>query len=184
VADNGKAVQGIGAAASSIFGAIGDFAEAGAYQQAANLSGIEAGYASENTRIQEAQAQRKLYQVEGAAAAKVGGAGLAMGGSNLDIMRSSAQQGALNKQLIQTQGNINVAGYQQQEESYHQMSVAANNAGLGGIVSGVVDALGVIAAPFTGGLSLAAASAINGGIAAGTGDSLGGTLGAFAGGVG
>jgi hypothetical protein len=61
--------------------------------------------------------------------ADVAGAGFAESGSALDLLRSSAQQGALNRAVLGQQGLIQEAGYKEQAQSYTNMSEAATIAG-------------------------------------------------------
>jgi hypothetical protein len=58
-------------------------------------------------------------------------------------MRSNAQQGALNKQVLAQQGLITEAGYEEQQQSYELMAQAADvsaeaakTAGIGALVGG------------------------------------------------
>ena len=60
--------------------------------------------------------------------ADVAGAGFAESGSALDILRSSAQQGAITQAVASQQGLINEASYQEQGQSYLQMANAAGEA--------------------------------------------------------
>lgn len=56
------------------------------------------------------------------------GAGFAQSGSALDILRTSAQQGATTRAVIGQQGLITEAGYQEQSEAYQNMASAAGTA--------------------------------------------------------
>lgn len=137
----------LGGAVSSLFGAVGSFASAKGYKAAAGYAAQNAEIAAQSTAIQETQAQRKIYQTIGGQKADVAGAGLAASGSALDVMRDSAQQGSLTKQLIQNQGAINIAGYQEEAANYNAMASASKASGTGGILGGLLK-VASFAAPF------------------------------------
>jgi len=138
----------LGGAVSDLFSAEGDAAEASAYTQAAKIAGQMAEVSQDSTRIQETQAQRQIFQVMGAQSAQVAGAGLASSGSSQALMRSSASQGALQKQLIQQNGDIQTAGYEAEESSYNGMASAAKAASSGGIFGGLLKGAGAVASIF------------------------------------
>lgn len=125
----------LGGAVSDIFGAMsagvkakGDLAEARGYEMAASLADQNARFTEMSTGVKEYQAARQLFQVQGEAEAGIGGAGLAASGGALDILRSNAQQGALNAALLGQQGLITEAGFKEQAQSYRTMAAAANMA--------------------------------------------------------
>jgi hypothetical protein len=124
-----------GSSVSDIFAGIGDQYKAeGAefeeqsYEKAATLAGQEAQFSEMSTGIQTAQAERNLYMSIGATKAGVAGAGFGEGGSALDILRESAQEGATTTAVAKEQGLINTAGYQEQQQSYDLMANAAQTA--------------------------------------------------------
>lgn len=135
----------LGGAVQSIFGAMGDFAEAKSYKKAEDLATQNAGIANESTRIQQFQAQRNIYQTIGKQQAQVAGAGLASSGSALDLLRSSQQQGELTRQLIGTQGLIQQQGFLQEANAYGGMASAASAAGNGGLFGGIMKGIGAVA---------------------------------------
>src|SRR5581483_7490836 len=105
--------------------------------------------------IQEMQVQREAYKAIGGQIADVAGAGFAESGSALDLLRSSAAQGALAKQLVTEQGGIQVESYKTQAASYDAMAQAADMAaqadresGLGSFISGGIRAAAGIATLF------------------------------------
>lgn len=107
----------------------GDFAEAQSYQMAAGLALLNKQYTATETGVKEAQNQREIYQTISQQRAGVAGGGLAESGSALDLLRSSASQGALSQAIIGQQGLITEAGYQEQHDSYVNMANALNQAG-------------------------------------------------------
>lgn len=151
----GAGIQGIGDAATSLFGAAasgasaqGDVAEEQAYEKASSIALENAGIVKQSTAIQETQATRQIFQGMGSTSAALGAANLE-GGSAGDLMRSGAQQGALTKQLIQQQGDITQLGYEQEASSYTGMANAAAAAASaakssegGGIFGGLLKIVG------------------------------------------
>jgi hypothetical protein len=129
----------LGGAVKDIFGAVGEAKSAKGYSQAAGFAEQNAEIAEQNARIQGVMAQRQITQTLGSQSAEIGGAGFNASGSALDLMRDSASQGALTKQLISNQGAINVLGYKAEAANYSSMASAAKSSaagsGLGGIVS-------------------------------------------------
>lgn len=105
-----------------------------------------------STAIEAAQKQRELNMSLGRTASQVAGAGFSASGSALDILRSSASQGSLAKAVTQAQGNIQTAGYQEQQQSYLAMQTAAEKAESG-------DQLAAIGSFVGGGLNIAASIA-------------------------
>lgn len=101
-------------------------AQASGYREAARISGISGGIAGQASAIQAVQADRDLYKVLGAQRADIGAAGLAASGSALDVIRDSAAQGGLTKQLIGRQSAITSLGYQQEQSSYQAQAAAAD----------------------------------------------------------
>jgi hypothetical protein len=148
--------SGLGTAVSDLGGYFGaqakssfDIAEAGQYDLAAKLALQNEQYTKMSTDIQEAQANRELLMSTGRTSSEVAGAGFAASGSALDILRSSAAQGSLQKAVIGQQGLITEAGYKEQAQSYELMQQAANDAasaektaGIGSFIAGGIDIVG------------------------------------------
>jgi hypothetical protein len=70
------------------------------------------------------QAERQMYSSMSQTRADIAGGGFAASGSGLDILASSASQGALQQAVIQRQGLITEEGYQEQAQSYNMESAA------------------------------------------------------------
>ena len=150
--------SGIGAGVSDIFQgfadetkAQGDILEGEAYGKAAQLALQNEQFTKQSTAIQDAQANRELLMSTGRTQAEVAGAGFAASGSALDILRSSAAQGSLQKAVISEQGLITEAGYKEQAESYQLLQQAANSAAsaektaaTGSFIAGGIDILGAV----------------------------------------
>lgn len=131
-ADISGAGKSGGAAVSDIFAAFGaqakgqgDLLEQQNYQLAAKYAQQEADFAKQSTAIQEMQLSREVSKSLGQTTADVAGAGFATSGSAIDLLRESAAQGAITKQVTQVQGNITEAGYKEQAQSYSNMASAA-----------------------------------------------------------
>lgn len=134
----------LGGAVDAIFGAVGQLKSAKGYQKAAQFAQENASLAQQSTNIQQIMAQRKITQTVGGQQADIAGAGLANAGSALDIMRDSASQASLTKQLITTQGQINVLGYEAEAANYESMASAAKTAAGGGILGGLLKGAGAV----------------------------------------
>lgn len=134
--------SGVGGAVSSLFGAKGDKAQASSYTKAAAYSRQNAKTAAVATNLKGLQTDREIFKVLGGQRADVAGAGLAASGSALDILRSSMQEGEMQKQMIRTQGQIEQTAYKAEADAYTGQAEAAKMAGkakktsaLGSIVS-------------------------------------------------
>lgn len=150
--DLGAGVSDIFAGFGDLSKAQGDILEGEAYGEAATLAKQNAAYTATSTAIQQAQANRELLLSQGRTTSEVAGAGFAASGSALDILRSSAAQGSLQKAAISQQGLITEAGYKEQASSYQLMQQAANvaasaekTASIGSFIAGGVDILGSFA---------------------------------------
>lgn len=152
--------SGLGSGVSDIFSGFGDIskmqgaeAEAQQYTEAAQLARQQAQYTQMSTAIQQAQEARTLSSSLGRTQAQVAGAGFAASGSALDILRSSAQQGALQQAATGYQGQIQEAALNEQATAYTQMASAEENAAKS-------DNLASIGSFIAGGLQIAGAMAM------------------------
>lgn len=102
----------------------GDLAESSQYDEAAVLAGQNEAYTEQSTRIQDMQQQRQITQTLGSERATTAAAGFSSGGTALNLLRDSANQGALARGVLQQQGLITEAGYTEQQQSYETMSAA------------------------------------------------------------
>jgi hypothetical protein len=132
---SGAAFSDFGGAVSDLFAASADRSKAAGlriegqeYTLAAGLATQNAQYAQISTNIKEFQAQRDIFQTLGKQQADVASSGFQEAGSALDLLRDSAEQGALNVAVLGAQGQIEVAGYEEQAASYTLMSQAASMA--------------------------------------------------------
>lgn len=102
----------------------GDLAEASNYDLAAGLAQQNEAFTAQSTRIQASQAARQATLAIGGQQSQVAGAGFASSGSALDIMRDSASQAALQRGVLEQQGVITEAGYDEQAKSFTTMAAA------------------------------------------------------------
>lgn len=145
----------IGAAVSEIAGAIGAGSTIAGFE-AAKEGFVQAGQIAYNNsqealaagRLQQIQTARKVYQTGGAGIAATAGNGLRLEGSAASILRNTAAQGAVAKQLIGTQTQIEVNGYLAQmaaDASEARQAEASANAArasrTGGFIAGALDIL-------------------------------------------
>ena len=125
----------IGGGISDLFAAQGDLAkakgdifEAQNYDLAAKYADQEAFFTKESTAIQSMQSERQTYQSMSQTRADIAGGGFAASGSGLDILAQSAGQGTLQKAVLERQGLITEAGFEEQAQSYRNMESAAEMA--------------------------------------------------------
>jgi hypothetical protein len=131
MAGAGGLVSGIGSskAASSQAAAYndlaqGDLAAAADYGQAENIAKQNSAIEQENTAVQVYQQQRTVAKTIGTAQAQMGASNVS-GGSGQYLIKSSLQQGALARSLIQTQGSIQENAFLDQAEAYDAMEQQA-----------------------------------------------------------
>jgi hypothetical protein len=169
----------LGSATSDVFAYLGTGAkeqglqfEEQNYEAAAGLALQNEQFTKTSTAIKQQQSDRESYMSLGKTKAGEAGAGLAQSGSAIDLLRSSAQQGATTTAAIGQQGLITEAGYQEQHDSYMNMAAASDAAqaaektsGIGSLIAGGLKLAAGIAsialAPATGGASLAADAAVD-----------------------
>lgn len=118
----GGAVADLYAADADRMRGRGQRKEAESYDIAADLSIENRKFAESSNIIKTAQLDRQIMKTEATQQADVAASGFTQGGSALDIMRSSASQGALTRAVLQQQGAITDLGYKEQEESYRKMA--------------------------------------------------------------
>ena len=126
--DIGGGISDLFAASADKSKAAGDLAEAQEYGLAARYARQEEQFVKESTAIQGFLQQSELTKSLGQTTADTAGAGFAASGSSLDLLRSSASQGALQQAVTSQQGLINEAGLEEQAQSYDIMQSAAQQA--------------------------------------------------------
>jgi hypothetical protein len=143
-------IGSIGSGIGDLFSASGDQAEANAYGEAATIATQNAELEVQSTKIQEAQSNRQVYQTLGAQESGVAAGGFAETGSAKALFQNSAQQGALQKQVLEVQGTINENAYTAAADAYkgqQQAAIAASEAaqasGVGGILGGIASIFGI-----------------------------------------
>lgn len=91
--------------------------DADAYGKAADIAGGNAQLEEAAGAVQEYQQQREINATIGTQRADVAAAGFKESGSNVDLLRSSLQQGYLTTQLTRTQTNLTEGGYLEQQQA-------------------------------------------------------------------
>lgn len=122
----------LGNAAGSLFGALaqGDVAKGyksqqAGYNRAAEISLINKEIAGQAAEIEMGQAERDIYRNLGAQVATTGASGIALEGSALDVLRDSAREGSITKQLLGRKSAIEQLAYDQEAQSYAMQAQAA-----------------------------------------------------------
>ena len=133
----------IGGAVSDLFKGIGFEQSAAGYQKAASIEESNAQLAGVSEKIQEQQTTRNIALAQGATTAGFAGAGLASSGSALDVLASGAQQGSLQKQIISTQGQIQVNQFEKQAEAYKSLAAQSKSAATGSFIGGALSLFGL-----------------------------------------
>ncbi len=161
----------------------GNRVEAGNYDLASTLAKQNEQFTEQSTAVKQLQADRQIELGIGQETADIAGAGFGKSGTALDLLRSSAQQGALQKAVLGQQGLITEAGYQEQAQSFTNMagyaryaagqedSIAsqtdrlADTTARNGLISAGIKGIAAAATLFTGGaaapLSAAALGTLN-----------------------
>jgi hypothetical protein len=165
----GAFVAGQATAGADRAQAAADLAKAAGYNEESTAYSEAAGYAAGNVQLAEESTAIKTYQNNrlvnraiGAQRAQIGGAGFTESGSGLDILRSSAQQGALATGLIGVQGAINEQGYLAQQSADVALSQEATTAA-NAATAAAGDANKAAGAAETGGIIGAIGGVIKGG---------------------
>ena len=95
----------------------GDRQAASGFQSAADLSRMNAEYATQSTELQKVAALRASTLAIGGQQADVASAGVS-GGSAQYLLMASQEQAALTQHMLDTQGRINVDAYMEQTQAY------------------------------------------------------------------
>jgi hypothetical protein len=145
-ADYSTALGDVGGAVSSLFGARGARASARSYGIAQTFAEENAKLSESATKLKLEQQQRQIFGVLGTQKAQVAGAGFAASGTALDLLRSSASQGAMTKAITAEQGAIQATSYYEQAAMYGGMKAAADTSSVGQTIAGLLQGAGAIAA--------------------------------------
>jgi len=103
-------LSGIGGVFSGLAASKGAKISAKFYRQAA-------AYTERSTAIKELMFSRELYRTLGAGRADIAASGIKLAGSAADVMRASAQEGAITRAIIAEQGLIEKTSYIAQAEA-------------------------------------------------------------------
>lgn len=140
----GGIASGAGQMFAGIFSSFGDKAEADAYGAAARNARQNAAYTALSTGIQERQTQRAIYQNIGTQKATTAASGFTGGGSAMDVVKSTVQQGGLQKSIVSMQGMIQENAYNEQAVAYDAQKQALNYAATGALIGGFASGLGTM----------------------------------------
>lgn len=162
----GTAINDVGGAVTDLFGASGSAAASTAYATAAQIAQANAALTLRSGQIQEEQENIAITKSLGTETSDTAGAGFKNSGSALSLLKSSTQQGALAKQLIQNQTEITAQGYDQQAAAYEGQAKAASTQASGQTAGGLLNIVG--AATNIPGVTSAVSSVV--GAASATGD--------------
>src|SRR5258708_29420594 len=150
IGDFQNALGDTGGAVTALFGASGSRAAAGSYDEAERIARENAAIARQATRIKSMQIGRETFKVLGEQQAQVAGAGFAASGSALDILRSSASQGAMTKAISEEQGAITANAYEEQAAQFAGMAKAARTSATGQGIGGLLQAGGAAYSLYSG----------------------------------
>lgn len=121
----GSAVSDLFAAKGFGFKAQGAKIEKDMYTEAAGFADENVEFTKASTAIKDQQDLRQSTLLLGGQKADVAGAGFAASGSALDLLRDSAAQGSLTRQVLGFQGQITEAGYEEQAKALRSQADAA-----------------------------------------------------------
>lgn len=128
----------IGSGISDIFQASGLKQDAASLDKAAGMEDVNAKISEASAEIQQQAAQRDIYKVMGAQQSDIAMAGMKLSGTAQDLIRSSAQQGALTHALIQAQGDIEVQGHEIAAANLRAQAQQARSAASSSMFSGIL----------------------------------------------
>lgn len=159
------ALGDVGGAVSALYGAKGANASADSYDIAQNVAAQNAILAEQATRIKDAQLKRQIFKTLGTQQAQVGGAGFSASGSALDLLRSSASEGAMTRAINEEKGAITANSYIEQAGRFGALASAARASAKGQGIAGLIQGGGALyklyggAKEFLGGFSSAVPAA-------------------------
>ncbi len=139
------AVGLVGGLVKGIFGKKGADASAAAFAKNAQMSRENANIVRAGTALDMERLARAGAKAAGSISAGAGASGLKTSGSALDVLRESATQNALDRQLRGYQGALEARGYEQQAISQDAQAKGAKAEGkaslFGGILGGATSLL-------------------------------------------
>jgi hypothetical protein len=141
----GSAISAVGSLFGSEAKASGYQQEANLYGQAANLENLNELYAESGTVVKEALTARQATKTIGAQKAAVGAHGFEEAGSNLYLLRDSQAQAGIARGMVNIQGGIEAANFQEQELGLKAQQAGAQAAASAAQTGGILGALGSVA---------------------------------------
>ena len=132
------AISMAGSLIGGLFGKKGGDAAAKVATQNALLAEEGARLTEAGTALDLTRMTRAGFQTQGAIQASAGASGLKTSGSALDVLRSSAANIALDKQLRGMQGALDAIGYKSKANDYRAQAAGAKAQGNASLVQGVL----------------------------------------------
>ena len=152
IGDLGGAVSDIFSYEGSQASAASDRIAAAGYRKASGIATDNLAIEEQSVAIKQQQADRAIYQNESAQKATAAANGFEEAGSAASILADSANQGHIQKTLIDEQGQITenatkiqVASLDTQAQQADAAAAAADTAGIGHLVGGAFKAVAGIA---------------------------------------
>lgn len=135
-------MSGIGSIFSGLGSIFGGLSSASGYREEAKFYGAAAGYQKLSGQLQDVAYRRQAYQLIGTTQADVGGNGLKMSGSAVDVLRSNAQQAGLTRGIANINNNIQVQSYLAQQQGAEAEATSAESSGVFGGLGSILGGLG------------------------------------------
>ena len=142
IGDLGGAATDLFAFEGTQISAENDRLSATAYREAASLATENLGIEEKSVAIKQTQADRSIYQNESSQKATAAANGFQEAGSAASILADSANQGRLQKTLIDEQGTITENATRAQISSLNAQAQEADNAASGSGIAGIGDLIG------------------------------------------
>lgn len=126
----------------SLFSGIGDFIQG--QQTAEGYEASEEGFKEAarltllSGRIKDNAMRRAAFQLKGQTTAAVGGSGLGLSGSSLDVIRSNTQQLGLTKAITDLNTKLEYNSYMAQAAQAKATKKASSTGGLFGAIGGIL----------------------------------------------
>lgn len=125
---------------SSIGGGIADLFASSAYSKEASIYGEDVTLSKESTALKEYVANKQIMAGYGGQVGGYAGGNLQTSGTALDVLRETAQLGAIHKGQISVQGQIEANNFAEEQTAANSQATTSLISGITGIASGVASA--------------------------------------------